>query len=105
MNLTTDQLSYILERKYQNIKIGQDVLIVCSSCMENNTLISNPDAFIIEWYLPNIPQPSVQELEITWNNIKDQYNSDPNREDSEMALFLKQRDVKFKPTVIINEDI
>ena len=109
MNLTTDQLSYILERKYTNIQIGNDVLIVCTvTPTETGEFIQSDDAHIIEWRLRNFPQPSEEEIDRIWQLVKDQYNSDPSRSDSEMSNFLRatnKTNKTNKPIIKLNTDL
>lgn len=107
MNLTIDQLTYILERKYTNIKVGGDVLIVCTVTRnpEDGTFTPNNDAHIIEWYVPHISKPTVDELANLWDILKDQYNSDPVRPDSEMAIMLRKNEKNGKPKITVNPDI
>lgn len=107
MELTTDQLTYILERKYTNIRIGSDVMIVCTvqPQMENGSYIQNKDAHIIEWHIPQIPQPTVDEIERLWDILKDQYNSDPARPDSEMYHILRAGSSQGKMKIKVNPDL
>jgi hypothetical protein len=89
-SLTLDQLSYVLERKYKNIIIGHDAIISCSVNLsdDNRKYIKNPDAEITEWRLLDIDKPSDDLLGELWNKLKDQYNSDPTRVDSDMYKYI-----------------
>lgn len=94
--MTLDQLSYILERKYNNIRIGSDVIIICTTTRSENGrfLIKNPDACIAEWNINDIPQPTVENIHKWWTILEEQYNSDPSRVDSKMYAYLNKDQYK-----------
>ena len=88
--MTLDQLCYVLERKYKNIKIGQDVLVICSTSVsdESNMLIRVPDARLMNWKVKHIQEPSQENLEEWWGILSEQYHSDPSRMDSDILKRL-----------------
>ncbi|PPD55715.1 MAG: hypothetical protein CTY12_00215 [Methylotenera sp.] len=105
--MTIDQLTYVLERKYINILINTDVSIALDT---SHTFGPNgevqqyeSDAYIIEWRL-DLEQPTTEQLNQWWNLLKDQYNADPYRPDSEMAAFLKTRAFDYELPIIVNPE-
>lgn len=84
--MTLDQLQYIIERKYNNIKMGSDVIIACTltKTTDGRQLIKNSDAKIIEWNINYLNKPSDSEIDDLWNKLSDQYHADPTRIDSAM---------------------
>lgn len=106
MQLTSDQLAYVLERKFIGIQVGKDVIVYCTGSMDNdNEFVHNADAVLSEWKLKEIAKPSDEEIMGWWEKIKEQYHSDPYRPDSEMYLYLKQKEKQSRPPILINEDI
>lgn len=105
--MTIDQLSYVLERKYINIRIHHDVII---ACLTDHQMIDGTfhqtisDAFISEWRIDYIDRPTNGELDLWWELLKDQYNSDPYRPDSEMSQFLNSRSSTKLP-IVSNPDL
>lgn len=106
MNFTLDQLSYVLERKFNNLVVGQDALIGCSSIGpdDRGRFIPQDDAYILQWNVKQIPQPTMEDLDKWWDVLKDQYNSDPSRPDSEMFKMINGNMFTIPP-ITINEDI
>ena len=107
MNMTADQLNYVLERKYKNIRIGMDVVVVCTvtnDLSQPEGFVNNPDAVILEWNVEGIAQPDETELNRLWDVLKDQYHSDATRHDSDMYNFVNFRNYTI-PSIEINEDI
>jgi len=88
--LTLDQLSYVLERKYKNIRIGSDVIISCTVTLapDGRQYIYNSDAAIVEWRITNIGQPTDELIHDLWNKLQEQYNSNPYRVDSELYKII-----------------
>jgi hypothetical protein len=109
MNLTSDQLAYILERRYLNIKIGTDVVIKSTASQDPDHPYgwrNNKDAEILEWKVQDYPEPSEQEISRLWGILEDQYNSDPYRMDSQMFLFtITSGGTYTKPKIIINGEL
>jgi hypothetical protein len=107
MNFSTDQLSYILERKFINLQVGNQALIVCSAIgpNENGAYIPVNDAYIIQWNLSYIPKPTTEELEQWWEVLEDQYNSDPSRIDSDMYKLVNGVEYNRPVPVTVNMDI
>ena len=107
MNLTVDQLQYVLERKYQGIRLGVDVVVVgtvTEDVSHPEGFINNPDAKILEWKIDNVPQPDDAEIDRLWGILKDQYDVEGHRIDSQMYQFIHYRDWSG-PTITINEDL
>ena len=92
--MTLDQLAYILQRKYKNIAIGSDAIIVCSTekSADGRQFIHLPDARITQWNITYVAQPSDSELNILWERLQEQYHSDPLRRDSEITQFLEPKE-------------
>ena len=101
MNLTLDQLAYILERKYKNIQFGKDVIITCT--VKEDSVENNADATISFWNIDYITKPSEKDIETYWNILKEQYHSDETRIDSDMYKFINSKKEEIK--IEINEDI
>lgn len=101
MNLTIDQLTYILQRKFTNIVPGKDFIV--SATIADDTKTVNTDASIIEWNIDYISKPTDEELSKYWDILKDQYNSDESRVDSEMFKLVYGKQVNKR--IVINEDI
>lgn len=107
LKVTSDQLSYILERKFPGICPGRDYIItqsVDSNARDPLTGLpqSNLDAHITEWRLDEIEQPSVDELKRLWIILEEQYHSEIDRPDSKMHKFMVKRNT---PKVVINEKL
>lgn len=101
-SITADQLSYILERKFIDSLPGEDYVITESLVEEDRKLQPAGDAVIAEWFLPDIDKPTTEQIEQWWEKLYDEYHGDPQREDSKMAQFYKERN---KRTVTVNEEI
>lgn len=88
--MTLDQLQYIIERKYNNIIFGSDVIIACtlSRSEDGRRLINNQDAFIVEWNINYIEKPSEKDLIALWDKLSEQYHADPARIDSDMFKHI-----------------
>jgi len=105
MQLTADQLSYVLERKYVGLIVGTHVLITGQRATELDEYgdpINLPVGQIAEWNVKNIPQPNEEEIERLWSILEDQYHSDPDRMDSDMHKFMRSRE-RQKINITINE--
>lgn len=102
--MTSDQLSYVLERKYIGCKPGVDFVIAESVTEDPETgeLVSNGDAEIKEWHLTDKEQLSEERLEDIWEKLKEEYHGRPDREDSEMAKFISKRN---KRNITVNEEL
>lgn len=102
--MTLDQLVYVLERKYKNIIIGNDLLVVCTSRSSDDGrfMINNDDAHLVRWVIPNIMEPTQEQLEEWWDKLKEQYNSDPTRVDSDMYKIINP---KSEPPIVEEIDI
>jgi hypothetical protein len=100
--MTLDQLQYIIERKYNNIIFGSDVIIACtlSRSEDGRRLINNQDAFIVEWNINYIEKPSEKELDVLWCKLSEQYHSDPARVDSDMFKHINNIDSKVLDVTI-----
>ena len=105
--MTNDQLSYILERKYTNIRPHQDFNVATDT---SHTTIDGifqqhqGSAYILEWNIKHIECPTVPELHKYWDMLESQYQSDPDRPDSEMFAYLHNRP-NIQPPIFINDDI
>lgn len=64
--MTNDQLTYIIERTYPNVKIGIEVIVACSVSMENNKIIHNNDAFIVTWLTNEYQKPDQDTINDLW---------------------------------------
>lgn len=105
MNLTVEQLAYVLHRKYQNINPNTDYSLeeTMSEDSSNETgWISNGDARIVEWKIETVKQPTESELKKAWEILEPQYNADPTLSDSKLAKYLRRRNQK---NVVVNEDL
>lgn len=107
LKITSDQLSYILERKFPGIVSGKDFVLAQSvdssnRCPYTGQPTNKCDAQIIEWRLKSILQPPEKELERIWNILEEQYHAEADRPDSKMYLFLMKRK---KVKVQINEEL
>lgn len=102
MDLTLDQLSYVLTRKFDKLELGVDACLVCPAKGpdENGVYTPIPGAYIIWWNVDSIPKPTTEELDSWWEVLKDQYNSDPTRDDSDMSKYLRSQ-----RNITINTDI
>lgn len=104
IELTLDQLSYILERKYINCSPGED--FVLTENVEHNPETGRPEpqrnAQIREWHMEGVDQPSDEYLQRLWERLKEEYHGRPNREDSEMAQFMAKRNPR---KITINEEL
>lgn len=102
--MTQDQLAYILERKFGNISIHHDVIISTHAFISGSSHqpdLMNTDVFIAEWRIEHIPKPSTEQLKEWWNILREQYMADPSRPDSDMFIYLKNKQTASK--IIINE--
>ena len=107
MNISLDQLSYVLERKFININVGQDVQLACSAQLpdEYGNIGLNDDAWITEWRIPSIPKPTDDDISSWWDKLKDQYHSNPDRPDSLMNKYMEKNRIVQRPTIMINNEI
>lgn len=107
MNLSTDQLSYILERKYTGLVPGRDALIICSAegPDEYGRYTAIDDAKIIQWNIPYLPTPTDEELATLWATLEEQYQSDPSREGSAMWKLVNAQPSATLNQITINADI
>lgn len=106
-NVSKDQLSYILERKYLGINVGTDVLIEETTTADptcSRGYISNKDAQIIQWNIADFLQPSNEELERLWGFLEPQFNSDMNQYESELFKYLHPKEFELK-RITINEEL
>jgi hypothetical protein len=107
MNFTTDQLSYVLERKFIGLIPGRDALLICTAEGPDDRGRYNAiaDASIVQWNIPYIPKPTDEELATWWAILEEQYQSDPSRVDS--AMYKMVNDVTNTPDkqITINSDI
>jgi hypothetical protein len=105
--MTVDQLIYILERKFHNIRNQIDFIVAChTSHTRINDIFEQiiGDAYILEWRIDYIPQPNTEEISNWWKVLEEQYNSDPTRPDSNMVKYLNSRKAN-NPPVVINSSI
>lgn len=102
--MTTDQLSYILERKYVGVIPGYDYILSESVNRDPETgkLEHAGDAQIRDWFLQDIPQPTEEQLQQLWEKLKEEYHGRPDREDSVMAQYIASRNQR---KVTINEEL
>lgn len=100
--MTLDQLSYVLEQRYNNIKIGNDALLACTTTRseDGRFLINNPDAVIVEWRINYLEQPTADVLDELWVKLSERYHSDPGRIDSEMYKYLNKKNDTIPPVTI-----
>lgn len=84
-NLTSEQLEYIIRRRFPQLKIGSDVLII------ERLDVEVPESWIAEWNSKDISEPSDQEIMNYWIKLEKQYNADPEMEGSKINKFLKDR--------------
>lgn len=107
MSFTLDQLSYILERKFNNLIVGQDALIGCTveGPTDRGLYVPNKDACIHQWNVTNFPQPTTEDLDKWWGVLEDQYESDPERPDSAMFKLIHGENTNALPSITMNEDI
>lgn len=108
MNMTIDQLLYVLQRKYTGIRPGIDFILTGTiepDINEPTGTRNNKDASIFQWNLTNIEQPSEQELQRLWSILEQQYHSEPARPDSELFKFTNFRNYSANPNITINEDL
>lgn len=105
--MTSDQLSYVLERKFHNIKPQQDFIVATDTSHTNINGIFQQcqgGAYILEWNIKHLDCPTIPELLKYWDILEPQYQSDPNRLDSEMFAYLHSRP-NIQPPIFINDDI
>lgn len=105
--MTSDQLSYVLERKFHNIKPQRDFVVAIDTSHTNVDGIFQQcqgSAYIFEWKIKHITCPTVPELQKYWDILEPQYQSDPNRPDSEMFAYLQNRPNIPLP-ITVNDDI
>lgn len=95
--MTQDELSYILERKFQNIIINKDVVI--TSNYNSGGIVEN-DAFIFEWNVGYIDKPTIEDLNKWWDVLKEQYDADPKMPNSKISQYLKHKQERL--SIIIN---
>ena len=107
MNFTTDQLSYVLERKFIGLVPGRDALLICSADGpdEYGRYTAIADASIVQWNVPYLPKPTDTELETWWNILEAQYQSDPSRIDSAMYKMVNDVGGVIDKQITINTDI
>jgi hypothetical protein len=92
-----DELSYILERKFQNIVINKDVIITSNYNPNGN---AENDAFIFEWNISYIDKPTIEDLNKWWDVLKEQYDADPKMPNSKISQYLKQKQEQL--SILIN---
>lgn len=106
INISKDQLSYVLERKYPGIKVGSDVIIretTTSDLTCSRGYVSNKDAHIVQWNI-GVPQPSDEDLDRMWTFLEPQFNSDMNQYESELFKYLNPKEFELN-RVTVNEDL
>lgn len=102
-----DQLSYVLQRKYNRSQPGVDYVLaetIIDEKDELGRLKGKGDARIVQWDL-DLPQPSEEYLNKLWTVLEEEYHGQPDRENSQMFIFLELRRMKEDPPVTLNEDL
>jgi hypothetical protein len=108
MRLTLDQLCYVLERKYNGIRIGIDVHVTETTTPDithPTGMRSDENATILSWNISQIPEPSIDQIQKMWSVLEEQYHSDPTRRDSKMYFYVNYKDWDANNFITVNEEI
>lgn len=107
MNFTTDQLSYVLERKFTGLVPGRDALLICSADGpdDRGRYTAIADASIVQWNIPYLTKPTDTELAAWWAVLEEQYQSDPSRIDSAMYKLVNSVEQSPDKQITLNLDI
>lgn len=109
MDLCSEQLIFLLKRKYEGIKIGKHVVIEETATNKRDPYgepIPAYDAYIAEWNLKKTPKPSDDEIMRIWNIIKDEYHGSESFYHSDLSKFIRDRTLKrFEDQINVKEGL